>query len=518
MVNSRHATMSLCAPSGRDTSPARVAPAAPPAPAAPGRAEDPGEERGIARVLSRCIGQEAFGRFFDQRAHLRIDDGALTVEVADAFMASLVGRRFGEALRQTAETVAGPGAPVHICVEAVAHEPVVAPGGRRDSAGMVLRRIGGAVGASGGTRVRAGRLHRLDDFIVGECNRLAFEAAVRMAEAPASEAASMSPLFIHGACGMGKTHLVQGIAERFRRLHPEARIRVETGESFTNAYLAALQTGSIERFRRACRRVDLLVIDDVHFLADKRKTQEELLHTFDAAGMAGARVVLASDEHPGQIRAFSRALMSRFTAGLVARLDSPEPALRESLVKALCARRGLTVDDDAAAAVAASARGPAGKAASVRDIEGLVTKVQAVSRLLATRGHITRLVVDAAMSDAGGSRRIPTPARPIRLEEIIAGVCSSLQVSASEFRGRSRHRRVVLARWISAHLAREMTTASFPDIARAMGRPTHSTIIAACKRLADEIKQGAPSALEGDLAGVLVRDLCERARMAVLQG
>lgn len=517
--------MSLCAPSGRDS-----ATSAPP----PGRAAErpcdrPGEEAGIVDVLSGCIGAEAFGRFFDQRTRLHVDDGTLKVEVADAFMASLVGRRFGEALRQTAEAVGGPGTLVDICVEPVTHEPAplsaaspstaAANGRRRDTLAPGVRRIGGAVGAGAGRpRASSGRMHRLDDFVVGDCNRLAYEAAVRMAEAPAAEAASMSPLFIHGGCGMGKTHLIQGIADRFRRSHPEARIRVETGESFTNAYLAALQSNSIDRFRRACRRVDLLIIDDVHFLSDKRKTQEELLHTFDAAGMAGARVVLASDEHPSQIRAFSRALMSRFTAGLVARLDAPEPALREALVKALCARRGLTIDEDAAAAVGASARGGAGKPASVRDIEGLVTKVQAVSRLLGTHGHITRLVVDAAMSDAGAARRLPTPARPVRLEEIISGVCSALQVSASEFRGRSRHRRIVLARWISAHLAREMTTASFPDIARAMGRPTHSTIIAACKRLADEIKQGAPSALEGELAGVPVRDLCERARTAVLQG
>lgn len=518
MVNARHATMSLCAANGRDSAPARPSASVTACPQGPGRgAEGPADE-GIENVLSSCIGPEAFGRFFDQRARLRVDGGELRVEVADAFMASLVGRRFGEALRRTAEAVAGPGTAVNICVEPASETAAPSTGRHGGPSGGVVRRIGG--GMANGTRLRAmpGRMHRLDEFIVGESNRLAYEAAVRMAEAPAAEAASMSPLFIHGGCGMGKTHLVQGIAERFRRLHPEARVRVETGESFTNAYLSALQTGSIDRFRRNCRRVDLLVIDDVHFLADKKKTQEELLHTFDAAGMAGARLVLASDEHPGEIRAFSRALSSRLTAGLVARVDAPETALREALIKALCARRGLTIDDEAAVTLAASARGAGGKAASVRDLEGVVTKVQAVSRLLGTQGHITRLVVDAAHSDAGASRRGGAPSRPVRLEDIIAGVCASLEVSPTEFRGRSRHRRVVLARWISAHLARELTTASFPDIARAMGRPTHSTIIAACKRLAEEIRQGAPSALEGELAAVPVRDLCERARMAVLQG
>src|SRR5262249_7964579 len=147
-------------------------------------------------------------------------------------------------------------------------------------------------------------------------------------------------------CGLGKTHLLQGVARRLQEVRPSAVVRYTTGEAFTNEYIAAVRAGSgkCEQFRRAYRGVGLLCIDDVHFLANKQATQGELLHTFDAIDLSGARVALASDEHPRMVRSFSEALVSRFMSGAVVKLDFPERELRERMILAIAGRRGHTID------------------------------------------------------------------------------------------------------------------------------------------------------------------------------
>jgi len=162
---------------------------------------------------------------------------------------------------------------------------------------------------------------RLEDFVVGPSNGLAHSAACRIAQP--TDAVGCSPTFIHGGCGLGKTHLLQGICRRYAELteRPSA-VRYVTGEQFTNEYITALRNNTIDRFRRKARRLELLAIDDVHFLANKHRTQNEFLHTIDEIGLTGSRIVLASDEHPRHIGRFSQALISRFLSGMVVQSTS----------------------------------------------------------------------------------------------------------------------------------------------------------------------------------------------------
>ena len=177
--------------------------------------------------------------------------------------------------------------------------------------------------------------HDLDNFIVGPSNQLAYNTACYVSEFPGS---NYNPLFIHGDCGLGKTHLLQGLCKKFISHHPTKRWLYMTGEEFTNEFLSALRNNKLDAFRRKMRDLDLLVIDDVHFLGGKKATQEEFLHTFNAIEAMGKQVVMASDNHPKLIEEFGESLVNRFVSGMVVRIDPPNYQTRCLVLRSLSDR------------------------------------------------------------------------------------------------------------------------------------------------------------------------------------
>ena len=172
--------------------------------------------------------------------------------------------------------------------------------------------------------------YTLEEFIVGPSNQMAYHAAMQVAEHPGER---FSPLFIHGQCGLGKTHLLQGICQRFSRLHPGKRWLYVTGEGFTNEFLDAIKNHKTDAFRKRIRQTDILILDDVHFLSHKKATQEEFLHTFNQIDAGGKQVVLASDCAPRQMAAMAESLISRFVSGMVLRIDTPDLPTRLEILR-----------------------------------------------------------------------------------------------------------------------------------------------------------------------------------------
>ncbi len=481
----------------------------------------------IAARLRAAIGQERYSASFENKAILRVDDGTLEVAAPNKVLCGLLERRFGGLIGELAAEEIG----------RRAVRFVVAPDlfGPRAEAAVEQRILPGSAvdlkpGAVAGARSKAtpsstaGERYRLETFIVGESNRLAYNAALAMADA-GPESAGYSPLFIHGPCGVGKSHLLCGIAQRFKERHPGSSVRVTGGEAFVNEYVSAVRAGDVEKFRRACRRVDLLCIDDVHFLTNKQSTQGELLHTLDELQRAGARIVLASDEHPRQIKQFSAALVSRFMSGMVAEIGAPDPELREKCVRMFAKLRGLSVDEPGIRLlVERTGQLPGQDPTSVRDIEGLITRIDALHRLVpeyrvggeGDSASVGALVVERALGGPGGSTvtdpaATQRPSRPVRIEAIIAHTSAAMGIETNELSGKTRHPRVVLARAIITHLSRQMTTLSYPEIARAIGRPNHSTVITAFQRFAKQLEidepVDAPGAPEARTLSVLVRQI-----------
>jgi chromosomal replication initiator protein len=505
----------------------------------------------MERILSRIsveLGPERFHRYFAGRARPALADGLLEIKVPTTFLADILGRRFGDAIRGAVRAEwNGPGGPgaagspveVRFTVDPAAFDAGASVAAARvERATLCLATAGGPAPAFAADRPRkAGRVesltlrHRLEDYVVADSNRLAYATALRLTEPGTPPPRDISPLFIHSGCGMGKTHLLQGVANRFRESHPGAAVRYITAEAFTNDFITAIRANQIDPFRRSYRRVDLLCIDDVHFLSSKDKTQAELLHTFDALDLGGSRVVMASDGHPRQIEHLSQALLSRFLSGMVVRVDPPEPALCEAIIRRHAERRGLVLEDAAIKLIASRCQeghrgvqgaGGVGAINSIRELEGIINRIDALHRLLpdgdhgragAEGGRIGVLVATRALGLVGdhaprspGSR----PPKPLKVDQIVAAVCRALNVDSSELYGRGRHKRVVLARAVTAHLSRTLTTMSYPEIAKAMGRPNHSTIITACQRLQVQIQRNEPIALGSDLDGLTIRELEDR--------
>lgn len=469
---------------------------APAAPAAP-RVDE------VLRRLEQDVGHDKVQRYFSGQTRLSMTDHGLDVVVASGFHATFLSRQFGDNLRRAVALGGDADAQavqVHFQVDRHAFDaapaaPAPAPVPPRPQ-----------------PKARPASRHRFDTFVVGNSNRLAHAAALRMVEEPSSAA----PLFLHGSCGLGKTHLLHAAAARFQELHPTATVKYTTAEAFTNDFITAIRSGKVDPFRKSYRKVDLLCIDDVHFVGGKEQTQTELLHTFDAVGLEGARIILASDEHPREIRKLSDKLISRFMAGPVVRLETPDEELRARLLAAIAQQRGMSIDGPAMKLIcertARSIGSLGGFGGSVRELEGLLTQIEAVHRLLPdfgssagdSNGIIGLALVRRALGLTGaespvGSSPAPAlrPRRPIAAQAIVAEVCRALNVDLSDFMGKGRHPRVVLARSLTSFICRKLTTMSFPEIARAMGRGNHSTVITAHRRVERDLaKPGEPLASE----------------------
>jgi chromosomal replication initiator protein len=351
------------------------------------------------------------------------------------------------------------------------------------------------------------RFHRLEDFIVGASNRLAYEAARRLGE---GERDGFGALCLYGVCGVGKTHLLQGVARRYRERHPGAEIRYTTAERFANEYIALICEGKADEFRKRYRRLDLLCLDDVHFLSGKKSTQSEFLHTFETLELAGARVVIASDEHPKVVRDLSASIVSRVSSGMVVEIERPDREMRVRLVRAIAAKRGLALDDGAVAEIAGACLG------SVREIEGAVMRVDAFSRLLTSGAPQTERVGVSTVRQVMAGECSRRPRRPIRVSEVLEAVCEVVRVEASDVLGPGRHRRIVLARSLVARASRELTSHSFPEIARALNRRNHSTIVTACQRIERQIARGDTVRDEPSLREVRIADLYDEVRARLL--
>jgi chromosomal replication initiator protein len=462
----------------------------------------------VRQKLVARLGLAKFNLWF-QSTQLALEDGALCVSMPNRFAADWIEHHFHDDLLAIARELAGEGTAVRVVVDRTAAPSTEGvrrhTAARRPSAAGVAPRAGSAPGERRNGVLR----HSLDAFIVGPSNELAYTAARRLAEG-----AEHTPhvLFIHGGCGLGKTHLLQGLCRCMQERQPTARISYTTAEDFTNQYVQAVRFNKLSELRRRLRRVETLVVDDVHFLSSKPATQAEFLHTFDAIGQSGAKVVLASDAHPKQIQSMRDALVSRFMSGMVVRVDPPDFATRLRLVAALAQRRGLRIVESAIHAIARQVAG------SVRELEGALTKLAAIHALgsgaSAEEGAVGHAAVDRLLNAP-----VPgSPCRPVRVDEILQTVCRELGVPSEQLLGRSRHRRIVLARAAVIHLARRLTALSYPELARAMGRPNHSTIITAAQRIDRQVRSKAPLERADTELAESYDQLVEHLHRAVLHG
>ncbi|MAO24995.1 MAG: hypothetical protein CMJ25_29990 [Phycisphaerae bacterium] len=471
--------------------------------------------------LVRSLGANRVRRYLNERTQMRqLDDGSIEICAGDAFTLDMIERRLGDALRIGAQFALGTTEPVLRYRVDADLQPQTQQGAREiapQSDDSKLQTLSNRVALPKQNRAPE-RCPRLEQFVVGASNRLAYESVKQCVEASSPGA----PVFVHGVCGVGKTHLLRGATLLARRLRPGCKVRYTTGEAFTNAFVNAIRTRTVEAFQKKYRGLDLLCIDDIHLMAGKQATQHELLQIFNTLSLGGARIILASDAHPRMIARLDQALSSRFSAGLVVRIDEPDATLARQLVAGIAMKHGLTLDEAAIRVICD--RVGIGRGASVRDLEGAVLQVHAVCRLLdrdssSERGAVTPTAshVRQAMSLRCGEDT-SIQSRPIALDDITRTICAELSVSLGDLRGKGRQKKVVLARELITHLARQLTSKSFPEIAHMLGRSNHSTVITAAKRFKDRLSASQSVQADCPFDGLPLVELTQRLTQSVQQG
>ncbi|WP_165246710.1 chromosomal replication initiator protein DnaA [Paludisphaera soli] len=322
-------------------------------------------------------------------------------------------------------------------------------------------------------------LRKLDDFVVGPATQLGYAAAREMVR---SAGRSFNPLFIHGGVGLGKTHMMEGIAHGMRQAHPGLNVVHVTAEAFTNGFLEAMRTSSLSSFRGRYRGVNVLVVDDVHFLASKRATQEEFLHTFNTLIERGVPIVLSSDQHPRRIPKLTDELATRFLGGMVVKLDAPDLETRKAIVRAKAQAKGVEVPSAVVDFIAEHVK------TSVRELEGALQSVLA-------HASLSNRPVGMAIAKTALRETIRCTSQSVALKDVERSVCVFFQVDADDLKSGSRVRTLAYPRMVAMYLARKHAGASYSEIGRYFGGRNHSTVMSAEKKVVAWLKDDARNPL-----------------------
>ncbi|MHA7306567.1 chromosomal replication initiator protein DnaA [Arthrobacter sp. TMN-49] len=307
-----------------------------------------------------------------------------------------------------------------------------------------------------------------DSFVIGSSNRFAHAAAVAVAEAPAK---AYNPLFIYGDSGLGKTHLLHAIGHYARRLYTGIRVRYVNSEEFTNDFINSIRDDEGASFKQLYRNVDILLIDDIQFLANKDATQEEFFHTFNALHNHNKQVVITSDLPPKRLQGFEERMRSRFEWGLLTDVQPPELETRIAILRKKAIGEGLSAPDDALEYIASKI------STNIRELEGALIRVTAFASLNRQPVDVglAELVLKDLITDDG--------AQEVTSTAILGQTAAYFNISLEELCSKSRTRSLVTARQIAMYLCRELTDMSLPKIGQEFGGRDHTTVIHADRKI-----------------------------------
>ncbi|MBF0621439.1 MAG: chromosomal replication initiator protein DnaA [Magnetococcales bacterium] len=314
--------------------------------------------------------------------------------------------------------------------------------------------------------------YTFDSFVVGGCNQFVHAASERVAEAPAT---AYNPLFIYGGVGLGKTHLMHAIGHKVLEDRPDARVLYISSEKFMTELINSLRFKRVFNFKEEFRSVDLLLIDDIQFIAGKKATQEEFFHTFNALFEANKQIIMTSDRFPNEIDNLEERLRSRFGWGLVADIQPPELETRVAILKKKASMEGLELQDDVAFFLANAIQ------TNVRELEGALVRVSAFSSL--TRQPVTMELVKESLRDI-----VKGQERQITIEGIQKTVCAFYKIRPQDMRSNKRSRLFAHPRQIAMYLCKQLTRHSYPEVGHQFGGRDHTTVLYAVRSIDKKMK------------------------------
>ncbi|MFD5637208.1 chromosomal replication initiator protein DnaA, partial [Streptomyces sp. NPDC127077] len=328
----------------------------------------------------------------------------------------------------------------------------------------------GPVPGPGEPTARLNPKYLFDTFVIGASNRFAHAAAVAVAEAPAK---AYNPLFIYGESGLGKTHLLHAIGHYARSLYPGTRVRYVSSEEFTNEFINSIRDGKGDSFRKRYREMDILLVDDIQFLADKESTQEEFFHTFNTLHNANKQIVLSSDRPPKQLVTLEDRLRNRFEWGLITDVQPPELETRIAILRKKAVQEQLNAPPEVLEFIASRI------SRNIRELEGALIRVTAFASL--NRQPVDLGLTEIVLKDLipGGEDSAPE----ITATAIMASTADYFGLTVDDLCGSSRSRVLVTARQIAMYLCRELTDLSLPKIGAQFGGRDHTTVMHADRKI-----------------------------------
>lgn len=310
--------------------------------------------------------------------------------------------------------------------------------------------------------------YTFSNFVIGPSNQLAHAASVAAAGGGGKR---HNPLFLCGGTGLGKTHLVHAVAHRVRAERPSAKILYISAEKFINEFVQALQDQKMNEFRSRYReKCDLLLVDDIQFLASKTQTQEEFFHAFNALHQSDKQIIVTSDKYPQQLERMEERLVSRFTWGLVADIQAPELETRVAIVRKKAQMEGIEVGDDVLLYVAQQVR------SNVRELEGTLIR-------LAAKASLTSRPIDLDFARQEIAMSVGIRVNESSVEDVQRVVCHHFKLKSSDLLSKDRHKSIAFARHVAMYLCRERLKCSLPELGRAFGNRDHTTVMSAVRKV-----------------------------------
>ncbi len=328
--------------------------------------------------------------------------------------------------------------------------------------------------------------YSFDNFVVGPSNQLAHAAAIA---GTSTRGKRYNPLFIYGGVGLGKTHLVNAVGHRVLEDAPHARVLYLSAERFTNEFIWALQNHRINEFRERYRNnCDVLLMDDIQFLAGREQTQEEFFHTFNALYHADRQIVVTSDVYPQQIPEMQERLISRFQWGLVADIQAPELDTRIAILKRKADEESIALADDVALFLAQVVK------SNVRELEGTLLR-------LAVRAELVKRAIDLEFARETLKAVLPAPEHAVSVEDIQTATCKYFSIRLADLKSHRRHRAVSYPRMVAMYLCRQRLGTSYPQLGELFGGKDHTTVLSAVNKIGGLLKNEDPK-LRGEIEAI----------------
>jgi chromosomal replication initiator protein len=422
--------------------------------------------------LRRRVGERNFATWIEP-IHCERDEHGLRLEVSSRFFQEWVTRHFVSVMREVltelgtmapVRVIVAPRAPTGTSAAPLASPRTAAPAPPRSPKPAAAPRIGRLVPD-----------YTFSRFVVGPANKAAYEAARSVAECPGRR---FNPLFLWGGVGLGKTHLINAVAHELLACPPRRSMACLAAETFMNSMITSLRQDQMNGFRDRYREVDVLILDDVEFLAGKERTQEEFFHTFNALHAAGRQIVLTSDKPPHAIAGLEQRLRSRFEGGLIADIHPPTHQMRLAILVKKAGLQGVDLQSDVAQLIAQRS-GP-----SVRELEGALTRVLATVALQGV--PLTVTLVENLLAP------VRPPSFPVSVESIQETVSQRFHLSVADLKSHRREQFINFPRQLAMYLSRTVAAASFPSIAEKFGGRDHSTVMHAV-RVVEQRREDDPS-------------------------